>query len=98
MNLKDSLDRKVCHNNPRPRNFDFPFLLLYFYYIIHLAFFKQLVDTYANVATVCATCKFCALSFCSKSCGVGETIVLYIQTKYDRLPDIGISYQFSNKF
>lgn len=72
MNLKDSLDHKIRQINPRPRNFDSPFLLLYFYYIIHLAFFKQLVDTYANVATVCAT-RHASFMLCHSAAKVAES-------------------------
>jgi len=68
------------------------FLLLYFYYVIRLAFFKQLVDTYANVATVCATMHASFVLYHSAAqAAESAKRPFYIY----RLLDTGITYQCS---
>jgi len=77
-----------------PRNFDF--LLSFVFLLHHPSYIFQ--ATCWHLCKCCDrvrydACKFCALSFCSKSCRVGETIVP--RTKYDRWPDTLISFQCS---
>lgn len=101
INLKRSLDRKVFYKDPAKSTkfwfFSFP---LYFYYIIHLTFFMQLVDTYANVATACAT-MHASFVLCHSAVKVAESAKqpFHIRTKYDRWLDILISVpMFDTRF